>query len=398
MTNQQRTAADLPAGTRVTSSEGRRGTVNGLDIGRVTNTDHPNHGRKYVGVTWDAVEGDMGLNRRSRPFVDELTIVALPLSPRADERVTYKRITDGLSPRMRNALHTLATNPQGAIPRRNLGRGGGTYGALHRRGLIGEGVDRRGEAGFFLTPLGWALLRHLDGTIRPADHDRLDVDDALAEAYPTEQCVVDELHQQPTAPAVESATVPGALVDPWTWIRRPLSSDAAQAAEERAERRQQLADSRGANAYPLAVVAVRQVVREMPWAGALRIRVTEGSPEATLTRDDLHALVYSGHTTADAVARVREAVATHIRYGEHEVHVMCPALGMRPALYLPDVMALLHHWDDQAAAVAPAAVEKQLDVLAAEVEQQHVQADADSTDKAAAVHPTRENAQLAQRT
>ncbi|WFB09539.1 hypothetical protein LRS74_22675 [Streptomyces sp. LX-29] len=70
-----RTAADLPKGTRVMCAEGRMGTVNGGDIGRVTNTDHPNHGREYVGVWWDAVEGDMGCNRRSRPFVDELTVV-----------------------------------------------------------------------------------------------------------------------------------------------------------------------------------------------------------------------------------------------------------------------------------------------------------------------------------
>lgn len=156
------------------------------------------------------------------------------------------------------------------------------------------------------------------------------------------------------APAEESAKVPGALVDPWTWIRRPSSSDAARAAEERAERRQQLADSRGANAYPLAVDAVRRFVREMPKAGALRIRVVEGSPEATLTRDDLHALAYSGHTTADAVARVREAVAAHVRHGEREVHVMFPALGMRPALYLPDVMALLTYWEHGQAAAEQA--------------------------------------------
>lgn len=122
-------------------------------------------------------------------------------------------------------------------------------------------------------------------------------------------------------------------------------ADTERAAEERAERRQQLADSRGANAYPLAVDAVRRFVREMPKAGALRVRVVEGSPEANLTRDDLHALAYSGHTTADAVARVRAAVATHVRHGEREVHVMFPALGMRPALYLPDVMALLTHWE-----------------------------------------------------
>jgi hypothetical protein len=131
-----------------------------------------------------------------------------------------------------------------------------------------------------------------------------------------------------------------------------LAETVEQADADRAERRQQLADSRGANAYPLAVAAVRQFVRELPQAGALRVPVVEGSPEATLTRDDLHALAYSGHTTADAVARVRAAVAAHIRHGEREVHVMFPAHGMRPALYLADVMALLHRWDDNQAEAA----------------------------------------------
>ncbi|GAA3237192.1 hypothetical protein [Streptomyces lavendulae] len=152
--------------------------------------------------------------------------------------------------------------------------------------------------------------------------------------------------EQAAAPADEPAPATRFLVDPWTWIRRPARSEAAKAADERAKRRQELADSRGANAYPLAVSAVRQVVREMPAAGALRVRVVEGSPDATLTRDDLHALAYSGHTTADAVARVRAAVAAHVRHGEREVHVMFPALGMRPALYLPDVLALLNAWED----------------------------------------------------
>ncbi|MFC8199928.1 hypothetical protein ACFUTV_31730 [Streptomyces sp. NPDC057298] len=187
---------------------------------------------------------------------------------------------------------------------------------------------------------------------------------ALAAASPLAAAAVDLAEtveqadaEQAATPAGEPATVPGTLVDPWTWIRRPSSSDAAQAAEERAERRQQLANSRGTNAYELAVAAVRQVVREIPQAGALRVRVAEGSPEATLTRDDLHALAYSGHTTADAVARVRAAVAAHIRHGEREVHLMFPALGMRPALYLPDVMALLHRWESTQAEAEQAAAQ-----------------------------------------
>lgn len=187
---------------------------------------------------------------------------------------------------------------------------------------------------------------------------------ALAAASPLAAAAVDLAEtveqadaEQAAPPADEPAPTPGTLVDPWTWIRRPSSSDAAQAAEERAERRQHLADSRGMNAYELAVGNVRRVVRELPQAGALRVRVVEGGPEAILTRDDLHAVAYSGHTTADAVARVRVAVAVHIRHGERAVHEMFPALGMRPALYLPDVMALLRRWDDTQATDEQAAAQ-----------------------------------------
>ncbi|MFD3740500.1 hypothetical protein [Streptomyces sp. NPDC058629] len=69
------TAADLPEGTRVMSPEGRMGTVNGLDIGRVTIQSHDNYGREYIGVKWDAIEGEEDYLRRARPFVDELRIV-----------------------------------------------------------------------------------------------------------------------------------------------------------------------------------------------------------------------------------------------------------------------------------------------------------------------------------
>ncbi|MFI5686773.1 hypothetical protein [Streptomyces sp. NPDC051636] len=49
--------------------------------------------------------------------------------------------------------------------------------------------------------------------------------------------VVAKLHEQPATPAVESATVPGALVDPWTWIRRPASSDDTRRVVPAAEQR-----------------------------------------------------------------------------------------------------------------------------------------------------------------
>lgn len=81
-----RTAADLPKGTRVVSPEGRMGTVNGVDVGRVTVPGHVNYGREYVGVNWDAVEGDKGLNRRSRPFVDELRVAPVE-APDVPEQV-----------------------------------------------------------------------------------------------------------------------------------------------------------------------------------------------------------------------------------------------------------------------------------------------------------------------
>ncbi|MFE5895908.1 hypothetical protein ACFQ67_00510 [Streptomyces sp. NPDC056488] len=105
---------------------------------------------------------------------------------------TALRLADGLSSAMFDALHILATNPQGALARRNLGKGGGTHGALYRRGLIDQGVDERGQAGYFLTPKAWAFLRAQYGTVRPADAGRLDLDDALAAAHPAEQPVADE--------------------------------------------------------------------------------------------------------------------------------------------------------------------------------------------------------------
>ncbi|MFF4403649.1 hypothetical protein [Streptomyces sp. NPDC001404] len=71
--------------------------------------------------------------------------------------------------------------------------GGGTDGALYRRGLIGRGVDARGWTGWYLSPLGWAVLHHLDGTTRPADAGRPDLNTALAEAYPAEQHVVEQV-------------------------------------------------------------------------------------------------------------------------------------------------------------------------------------------------------------
>lgn len=86
--NQQPTAVDLPKGTRVAGLGGRMGTVNGVDVGRVTIEGHPNYGREYVGVDWDKDEkcpwGD-----RSRPFVDELVIESTPEAPAAPRYITH---------------------------------------------------------------------------------------------------------------------------------------------------------------------------------------------------------------------------------------------------------------------------------------------------------------------
>lgn len=105
-----RTAADLPKGTRVTNPEGRTGTVNGVDVGRIAIKGHANYGREYVGVEWDAVDGDMGLNRRSRPFVDELTI-ATTETPDVEERVPGTLVDPWTWIRSPMSTRRLATSP-----------------------------------------------------------------------------------------------------------------------------------------------------------------------------------------------------------------------------------------------------------------------------------------------
>jgi hypothetical protein len=72
MTREERVAAvakRFGRGTRVKGWDGstyRTGTVNGRDYGALNNPTHVNHGRVYLGVTWD--EG-----HRSNAFADELT-------------------------------------------------------------------------------------------------------------------------------------------------------------------------------------------------------------------------------------------------------------------------------------------------------------------------------------
>lgn len=66
------TARQWPKGLRVTNGH-RTGAVNGVAWGVVTLEGHENYGRPWVDVDWDAVDGDMGTNRRGRPFTDTLT-------------------------------------------------------------------------------------------------------------------------------------------------------------------------------------------------------------------------------------------------------------------------------------------------------------------------------------
>ncbi|MFE0490282.1 hypothetical protein [Streptomyces griseoaurantiacus] len=94
-------------------------------------------------------------------------------------------------------------------------------------------------------------------------------------------------------------------------------------------------------AYPLAEHAVSAFVHEMPHGGALRIPVADGAPETIITRDDLHAVAYSGHTTVTAYRAIRDAAEAHITHGTREVHMIFPALGMRPPLYLADLLSVL---------------------------------------------------------
>ncbi|AMD42805.1 hypothetical protein SEA_XKCD426_64 [Streptomyces phage Xkcd426] len=80
-TREERVAAVNRAfgrGTRVkgfdSSGKPRTGTVNGVDYGMVDRETHPNFGRIYLGVDWDAPDmPERGGKLRARPFADELT-------------------------------------------------------------------------------------------------------------------------------------------------------------------------------------------------------------------------------------------------------------------------------------------------------------------------------------
>ncbi|MFE0447375.1 hypothetical protein [Streptomyces fungicidicus] len=67
------------------------------------------------------------------------------------------KLVAGLTPRMVEAIKGAARNPGGGIGRRNLGNGGGTYGALGRRDVIAPGAD----GWYALTELGWSVAEAL---------------------------------------------------------------------------------------------------------------------------------------------------------------------------------------------------------------------------------------------
>ena len=73
-----RAGRDWPKGTRVSGLDSRgierTGTVNGVDVGMVTEPGHDNYGRTFVGVNWDAPDRpELGHIVRNRPFTDSLT-------------------------------------------------------------------------------------------------------------------------------------------------------------------------------------------------------------------------------------------------------------------------------------------------------------------------------------
>ncbi|MFE1425374.1 hypothetical protein ACFW6C_07380 [Streptomyces fungicidicus] len=68
-----------------------------------------------------------------------------------------EKLVAGLTPHMVEAVKGAARNPGGGIGRRNLGNGGGTYGALGRRDIIAPGAD----GWYALTELGWSVAEAL---------------------------------------------------------------------------------------------------------------------------------------------------------------------------------------------------------------------------------------------
>lgn len=121
---------ELVKGTRVIGKDGRTGVVDGADAGSVTNTEHVNYGRKYIGVTWDPT-GSIPWGQRSRPFIDELTPV-----PAVDQSFTVMSVVGGFVVRDDSTGN-------------NVARTGSRYGASHIADCLRDGsmiVNDQGEA------------------------------------------------------------------------------------------------------------------------------------------------------------------------------------------------------------------------------------------------------------
>ena len=201
-----------------------------------------------------------------------------------------------LSPNMVAAVTFYPTNPQGSTARRNNGNGGGTHGALVRRGLVALGVDERGVEGFFLSPRGWEYLRHIYGITRPADTGRLTVEEALTEAYPADETkpTVHYFHDDSEAYGasqcrddirdgdvlvIESEPIIGILVEMW-----PSAVTA-----ETGEFHDMVADFRTFKdgRYAASVDVAEQAARDAGYALAEHAGVAKGSAPKHATHPDV---------------------------------------------------------------------------------------------------------------
>ncbi len=161
--------ASFQKGTRVTTTgagyEGRTGTVNGVDAGEVTFPGHKNFGRRYIGVTWDEIDGDMGCNRRSRPFVDTLTVIERPA---VEQALLVAELMDAAKYGHQGHM-AYAEAP--------------IVDKLMSEGLVTRGHNLDGFGDTAITIKGWKLLHTVHGIERPADEGRLTLSEALEVAY-----------------------------------------------------------------------------------------------------------------------------------------------------------------------------------------------------------------------
>ncbi len=161
--------ASFQKGTRVTTTEagyeGRTGTVNGVDAGEVTFPGHENFGRRYIGVTWDEIDGDALFNRRSRPFVDTLTVIERPA---VEQALLVAELMDAAKYGHQGHM-AYAEAP--------------IVDKLMSEGLVTRGHNLDGFGDTAITIKGWKLLHTVHGIERPADEGRLTLSEALDAAY-----------------------------------------------------------------------------------------------------------------------------------------------------------------------------------------------------------------------